>query len=100
LLWPALLALVPLPAAESAARDAAEQEAAIPPPEAPSVPGLTLATADERVLLQRRVLAAWRFLLEVGHAPALAELAQLRALEVTPLPTPAAGVAVAWARAD
>jgi len=68
--------------------------AAIPPPEAPSVPGLTLATADERVLLQRRVLAAWRFLLEVVYAPALEELAQLCALEVTPQPPAATGVSV------
>ncbi len=74
-------------AAEPAVRAAAEQLAAIPPPETPSGPGLTLATAAERVLFQRRVLAAWRFLLEVGHAPALAELAQLRAWEVTPLPS-------------
>ena len=79
-------------AAEPAMRTAAEQLAAVPPPEMPAGPGLTLPTAAERVLFQRRVLAAWRFLLEVGHAPALAELAQLRALEITPLPPVGAGV--------
>jgi len=82
-------------AAEPAVRAAAEKLAALPPPEAPAGPGLTLPIAAERVLFQRRVLAAWRFLLEVGHAPALAELAQLRALESTPLPPAAAGVPAA-----
>lgn len=86
-------------AAEPAVREAAEKLAVFPPPAAPAGPGLTLPIAAERVLFQRRVLAAWRFLLEVGHAPALAELAQLRALEVTSLPPAAAGVAAAW-RAD
>jgi hypothetical protein len=79
-------------AAELAVRTAAEQLAAVPPPEMPAGPGLTLPIAADRVLFQRRVLAAWRFLLEVGHAPALAELAQLRALEITPLPPVGAGV--------
>jgi hypothetical protein len=79
-------------AAEPAMRTAAEQLAAVPPPEMPAGPGLTLPIAADRVLFQRRVLAAWRFLLEVGHAPALAELAQLRALEITPLPPVGAGV--------
>ena len=82
-------------AADPAVRTAAEQLAAVPPPEMPAGPGLTLPIAAERVLFQRRVLAAWRFLLEVGHAPALAELAQLRALEITPLPPVGAGVPAA-----
>ena len=41
--------------------------------------------------VQGRCLGRWRFLLGGGHAAAVAELAQLRALEVTPLPPVGAG---------
>lgn len=43
-------------------------------------------TAVERVIFYRRVLAAWAFLLAVDDESALARLAQLIALENTPLP--------------
>lgn len=43
-------------------------------------------TAAERVLFYRRTLAAWAFLLAVDERPALARIAELTALERTPLP--------------
>ncbi|MFN0067638.1 MAG: hypothetical protein ACKVYV_08385, partial [Limisphaerales bacterium] len=42
--------------------------------------------AAERVLLYRRTLAAWAFLLEVKEQAALARVRELTALERTPLP--------------
>ena len=53
-------------------------------PEGPRV--LPRSTAAERVLWQRRVLAAWAFLIAVGDEPALAQLQALRALERSALP--------------
>jgi hypothetical protein len=44
------------------------------------------ATAAERTLFYRRVLAAWEFLLAVDDRPALAKLRELTELERTPLP--------------
>ncbi len=44
------------------------------------------ATAAERTLFYRRVLAAWEFLLAVNDRPALAKLRELIELERTPLP--------------
>jgi hypothetical protein len=44
------------------------------------------ATAAERTLFYRRVLAAWEFLLAVNDQPALAKLRELTELERTPLP--------------
>ncbi len=49
---------------------------------------LSRKTAAERVLFYRRVLAAWAFLLELDHRPALAELHTLIELERTPLRHP------------
>ena len=43
-------------------------------------------TAAERVLFYRRTLAAWAFLLALDERPALARIAELTALERTPLP--------------
>lgn len=51
---------------------------------------ISLATAASRVLFYRRVLAAWEFLLAMDHQPALAKIAELTALERTPLPVPSA----------
>jgi len=47
---------------------------------------LSRKTAAERVLFYRRTLAAWAFLLAVDERPALARIAELTALERTPLP--------------
>lgn len=47
---------------------------------------LSKKTAAERVLFYRRTLAAWAFLLAVDERPALARIAELTALERTPLP--------------
>ena len=44
------------------------------------------ATAAQRTLFYRRVLAAWEFLLAVNDRPALAKLRELTELERTPLP--------------
>jgi hypothetical protein len=44
------------------------------------------ATAAERTLFYRRVLAAWEFLINVNDRPALARLRELTELENTPLP--------------
>jgi hypothetical protein len=44
------------------------------------------ATAAERTLFYRRVLAAWEFLINVNDRPALAKLHELTELERTPLP--------------
>jgi len=44
-------------------------------------------TAAERVLFYRRTLAAWAFLLALDERPALARIAELTALERTPLPS-------------
>jgi hypothetical protein len=55
------------------------------PPSEPPAP-IDLETAAARVLFQRRVLAAWQFLLALDHQPALAELRALQELERTPLP--------------
>jgi hypothetical protein len=44
------------------------------------------ATAAERALFYRRVLAAWEFLINVNDRPALAQLRALTELERTPLP--------------
>ncbi len=44
------------------------------------------ATAAERTLFYRRVLAAWEFLIAVNDRPALARLRELTELERTPLP--------------
>lgn len=47
---------------------------------------IAATTAAARALYYRRVLAAWAFLLELDHRPALTQLAALRTLEQTPLP--------------
>jgi len=47
---------------------------------------LSKATAAERALFYRRVLAAWEFLIAVNEKPALARLRELTELERTPLP--------------
>ncbi len=47
---------------------------------------LSKQTAAERVLFYRRTLAAWAFLLALDERPALARIAELTALERTPLP--------------
>ncbi len=47
---------------------------------------LSKKTAAERVLFYRRTLAAWAFLLALDERPALARIAELTALERTPLP--------------
>jgi hypothetical protein len=44
------------------------------------------ATAAERTLFYRRVLAAWEFLIAVNDRPALEKLRELTELERTPLP--------------
>jgi hypothetical protein len=49
---------------------------------------LSRKTAAERVLFYRRTLAAWAFLLALDERPALARIAELTALERTPLPPP------------
>ncbi len=58
-----------------------------PPPPAPPAP-IPADVAAARVLFQRRILAAWEFLLALDHQPALAELRSLQQLERTPLPNP------------
>lgn len=47
---------------------------------------LSRRTAAERALFYRRTLAAWAFLLAVDEKPALAKIAEITALERTPLP--------------
>ena len=47
---------------------------------------LSKQTAAARVLFYRRTLAAWAFLLALDERPALARIAELTALERTPLP--------------
>lgn len=47
---------------------------------------LSRRTAAERTLFYRRTLAAWAFLIAVDEQPALARVAELTALERTPLP--------------
>jgi len=51
-----------------------------------STRSLSQQTAAERVLFYRRTLAAWAFLLALDERPALARIAELTALERTPLP--------------
>jgi hypothetical protein len=52
---------------------------------------LTPKTAAERVLLYRRVLAAWAFLETMKETPALDQVARFTELERTPLPAPTRG---------
>jgi len=49
---------------------------------------LSKQTAAERVLFYRRTLAAWALLLALDERPALARIAELTALERTPMPPP------------
>ena len=57
-----------------------------PPVAAAVVAPVSRKTAAERVLFYRRTLAAWAFLLALDERPALARIAELTALERTPLP--------------
>ncbi len=67
-----------------AAQDAARTSQTTPESTRP----LSRKTAAERVLFYRRTLAAWAFLLALDERPALARIAELTALERTPLPPP------------
>jgi len=57
-----------------------------PPATNESARPLSKQTAAERVLFYRRTLAAWAFLVALDERPALARIAELTALERTPLP--------------
>jgi hypothetical protein len=89
------------PAVRAAAEDITKRQAAnrrsggavsaetSPPAAAAAGPApVTRKTAAERVLFYRRTLAAWAFLLALDERPALARIAELTALERTPLPRP------------
>ena len=69
-------------------------DATVTPPSSPppatndSARPMSRKTAAERVLFYRRTLAAWAFLVALDERPALARIAELTALERTPLPPP------------
>jgi len=70
------------PSGKAAAKTVAPRDADV------SARPLAPKIAAERVLLYRRVLAAWAFLLDVEEKSALEQVRQLTALERTPLPAP------------
>jgi hypothetical protein len=72
--------------ADAAVRTAAEKVGVGPAAMAEPPRTLSRATAAERGLFYRRVLAAWEFLLAMEARAALAELQVLIDLERTPLP--------------
>jgi hypothetical protein len=81
--------LPPDDADASDASDAKAAHAALVAPSKPQPPKprrLDRATAIERILLYRQVLASWQFLLETHEKPALERLAALIAVEQSPLP--------------
>lgn len=70
------------------AADATVTAPSSPPPATnDSARPMSRKTAAERVLFYRRTLAAWAFLLALDERPALARIAELTALERTPLPS-------------
>jgi hypothetical protein len=78
-----------LPPDDADASDAKAAHAALAAPGKPQPPKprrLDRATAVERILLYRQVLASWQFLLETREKPALERLAALIAVEQSPLP--------------
>jgi hypothetical protein len=72
------------------AADRLGQLIAVPEPDSTAMNGednvQMKATAAERTLFYRRVLAAWEFLIAVNDRPALEKLRELTELERTPLP--------------
>jgi len=81
----------PRPRSTPAAAAPAPAQPTPAPATTPAVTNLSLRPiqpkiAAERVLLYRRVLAAWAFLIAVKEEPALAKVRELTELERTPLP--------------
>lgn len=81
----------PRPRSTPAPATPAAERPTPPPASTPAVTNLSLRPiqpkiAAERVLLYRRVLAAWAFLVAVKEEPALAKVRELTELERTPLP--------------
>ncbi len=74
---------------EAAATWAPRVRPGLPPPPRPPNPAAINRTAAERVLIYRRVLAAWDWVLQVNDPDLRARLSALVALEQTPLPRPA-----------
>ena len=81
-----VLGLMPDSSSDSNEDETAPTQADKQPLPKPLGPSHDIAAA--RLLLYRRVLASWQFLLEMKDKPALEQLAALIELERTPLPVP------------